>query len=168
MNRDQIEGKWDQLVGSVKQAWGKLTDDDILRAEGSAEKLYGIIQERFGDSREAIKDKLRHLESKLSSTADAGLRFVKFSASGTGGPPDPSHQPKHLRGTPGPLDRRIDADKAEEVEVGTDPTPADTDDAKPVARPTPGDQVQKPIGKSVPPEVDDRVPNRKTPPTKGR
>jgi uncharacterized protein YjbJ (UPF0337 family) len=65
MNRDQIAGKWDQLVGSVKQTWGSLTDDDVLRAEGSADKLYGIIQERFGDTREAIQDKLDQLKKKL-------------------------------------------------------------------------------------------------------
>lgn len=66
MNRDQIAGKWDQIVGSAKKTWGTLTDDDVLRAEGSAEKLYGIIQERFGDTREAIHEKLSQLEKKVT------------------------------------------------------------------------------------------------------
>jgi uncharacterized protein YjbJ (UPF0337 family) len=58
MNQDQIKGQWEQLKGKAKLAWGELTDDDILKAEGSADKLYGVIQSRFGDSKEVIADKL--------------------------------------------------------------------------------------------------------------
>lgn len=58
MNKDQAQGKWDQMMGRAKEAWGELTDDDIKKAEGLEEKLYGIIQEKFGDTKEAIKAKL--------------------------------------------------------------------------------------------------------------
>jgi len=58
MNKDQVEGKWDQIKGRAKKAWGELTDDDFKKAEGSIDKLYGVIQERFGDTKEAIKAKI--------------------------------------------------------------------------------------------------------------
>jgi len=58
MNKDQIQGQWDQIKGRAKKAWGELTDDDFTKAEGSADKLHGIIQERFGDTKEAIQAKL--------------------------------------------------------------------------------------------------------------
>jgi uncharacterized protein YjbJ (UPF0337 family) len=29
MNWEQVEGKWDQFKGSVKEKWGELTDDDL-------------------------------------------------------------------------------------------------------------------------------------------
>jgi uncharacterized protein YjbJ (UPF0337 family) len=64
MNRDQAEGKWDQIKGRAKKAWGELTDDDFKKAEGSADKLYGVIQERFGDTKEAIKAKLDKIHMK--------------------------------------------------------------------------------------------------------
>jgi len=58
MNQDQAEGKWDQIKGKAKKAWGELTDDDFKKAEGSVDKLYGLIQEKFGDAKEVIQKKL--------------------------------------------------------------------------------------------------------------
>jgi uncharacterized protein YjbJ (UPF0337 family) len=52
------EGRWDQLKGNAKQAWGELTDDDLDVAEGNHEELVGKIKERTGDSAEAIERKL--------------------------------------------------------------------------------------------------------------
>jgi len=64
MNQDQVSGKWNQLKGWAKQNWAELTDDDFKKAEGSVDQLYGIIQEKFGDTKEAIKAKLDKLRLK--------------------------------------------------------------------------------------------------------
>ncbi len=48
MNDDVFEGRWKQVKGDVKRAWGKLTDDDLDKAEGNREKLVGALQERYG------------------------------------------------------------------------------------------------------------------------
>jgi uncharacterized protein YjbJ (UPF0337 family) len=55
MNEDVLKGKWHQLKGEVKSRWGKLTDDDLDRAEGDAEKLIGRVQERYGYARDDAK-----------------------------------------------------------------------------------------------------------------
>lgn len=52
MNWDQIEGKWKQMRGSVKQQWGKLTDDDLDYINGKQDQLIGKLQERYGIARE--------------------------------------------------------------------------------------------------------------------
>ena len=52
MNRDVLAGSWKELRGGVKQRWGKLTDDDMTRIEGSLERLIGSIQKRYGYARE--------------------------------------------------------------------------------------------------------------------
>jgi uncharacterized protein YjbJ (UPF0337 family) len=52
MNSDVFEGKWKQLKGSVKQRWGKLTDDDLARMSGKKDELVGKLQERYGYTRE--------------------------------------------------------------------------------------------------------------------
>lgn len=55
MNWDQIEGKWEQFKGSVRDKWGELTDDDLAQIQGSREKLEGKIQERYGKTKEDAK-----------------------------------------------------------------------------------------------------------------
>jgi uncharacterized protein YjbJ (UPF0337 family) len=52
MNWDQVEGKWKQMRGSMKQKWGKLTDDDLDYIAGSRDKFIGRLQERYGVNKE--------------------------------------------------------------------------------------------------------------------
>ncbi len=52
MNNDIIKGKWKQLKGSLKQMWGKFTDDDVEQINGNYDTLVGKIQERYGHSKE--------------------------------------------------------------------------------------------------------------------
>ena len=52
MNWDQVEGKWKQLRGSLKERWGKLTDDDLTVINGNRDKFVGKVQERYGIAKE--------------------------------------------------------------------------------------------------------------------
>jgi len=48
MNWDQVEGKWKQYSGKVREKWGKLTDSDLEMIKGQRQQLVGKIQERYG------------------------------------------------------------------------------------------------------------------------
>jgi uncharacterized protein YjbJ (UPF0337 family) len=52
MNWDQMEGKWKQATGKVKEKWGRLTDDDLQMIRGKRDQLIGKVQERYGIARE--------------------------------------------------------------------------------------------------------------------
>ncbi len=52
MNSDQLQGKWKQIKGSIKERWGKLTDQDLDVIAGKREQLIGAIQERYGIAKE--------------------------------------------------------------------------------------------------------------------
>lgn len=52
MNNDELKGKWTQIKGRAKEAWGALTDDDLDRIDGERDQLVGKIQERYGHQRE--------------------------------------------------------------------------------------------------------------------
>lgn len=61
---DEMKGKWKQQVGAAKVAWGKLTDDELLQAEGHQQKLTGLVQERYAITRdEAEKQVTKFFES---------------------------------------------------------------------------------------------------------
>ena len=65
MNQDRIAGQWKQLKGKMKEKWGKLTDDDLTRADGNVEYLAGKIQERYGIARDEAERQIRDFDRSL-------------------------------------------------------------------------------------------------------
>jgi uncharacterized protein YjbJ (UPF0337 family) len=59
-NRDELDGKGEQVKGRMKQAWGDITNNERLHDEGVADEAAGDVQEGFGRARrkvgEAIED----------------------------------------------------------------------------------------------------------------
>lgn len=66
MNWDQIAGNWKQLKGTAKEKWGKLTDDELDVIEGRREKLVGVVQERYGISKEQADKQVSDFMDGLS------------------------------------------------------------------------------------------------------
>jgi uncharacterized protein YjbJ (UPF0337 family) len=58
MNSDIFEGKWKQFRGEVRNWWGKLTDDEVERAAGKYDVFVGLLQEKYGYSREQAMDEI--------------------------------------------------------------------------------------------------------------
>jgi len=52
MNKDIMEGKWKQMRGEARAWWGKLTDNDLDRAAGKFDVLVGLLQEKYGYTRQ--------------------------------------------------------------------------------------------------------------------
>ncbi len=46
------------MRGEAKAWWGKLTDDDLDRAGGKFEVLSGLLQEKYGYTRERAADEI--------------------------------------------------------------------------------------------------------------
>lgn len=70
MNRDVLEGKWMQLKGKAKQQWGRLTDDELDRISGRYDELAGLIQERYGYSRDEAVNELDMWLNNLNPDLD--------------------------------------------------------------------------------------------------
>ena len=64
MNRDQTEGKWRQIVGGVKKAWGRALGSRAKMAEGAATELGGVIQEKIGDIKQGVETEISKDRSK--------------------------------------------------------------------------------------------------------
>ena len=67
MNWDQIEGKWKQLKGRVRETWGDLTDDDLDKINGKRDRLAGLVQEKYGVAKDEAERQIARFERELDS-----------------------------------------------------------------------------------------------------
>jgi uncharacterized protein YjbJ (UPF0337 family) len=67
MNWDQIEGKWKQLKGRVRETWGDLTDDDLERIGGKRDRLAGLVQEKYGVAKDEAERQIAQFERTLDA-----------------------------------------------------------------------------------------------------
>lgn len=58
MSDKELEGKWEQAKGKVKEEAGKATDDQSLKNEGKADQAEGKIKEGIGEAKRKVKNKL--------------------------------------------------------------------------------------------------------------
>jgi len=65
MNKDELDGKVDQLRGKVKQGVGDLTDNERLHDEGVADEAAGEVQEGFGRGRRKVGEAVEDLGENL-------------------------------------------------------------------------------------------------------
>ncbi len=57
MDRNRVEGAADKAKGSLKEAAGKVTGDEKLKAEGAADKAGGTVKNAIGGAADALKGK---------------------------------------------------------------------------------------------------------------
>src|SRR5258706_13210205 len=65
LNKDVLQGKWKQIRGKVKQQWGRLTDDQLNQISGYYDEVAGLIQEKYGYSREKAQQELDAFIQKM-------------------------------------------------------------------------------------------------------
>lgn len=66
MNTDIFEGKWEQTKGYIREKWGDLTDDDIEKMKGNSEQFSGIMQEKYGKSKEEVDSYMDEMNKLFS------------------------------------------------------------------------------------------------------
>ncbi len=65
MNRDELEGKKENLKGRVKEAAGVLTGNKDLEDEGSDERAGGAVQEDLGRARRKVGEAIEDLGKRV-------------------------------------------------------------------------------------------------------
>ena len=77
MNNDIIAGKWKQLTGKAKAAWGELTDDELTRTEGNAERWNQIQALKTAAKIEMLGVEARQAKAaELLSQVKEALQFT--------------------------------------------------------------------------------------------
>jgi uncharacterized protein YjbJ (UPF0337 family) len=88
MNKTILRGKFRQTRGGLMAEWGRLTENDRLMFDGKIDQMLGVLQERYGYTRERAITALEHYmgrhkatESMLPTVSRTG-RFALLSATG--------------------------------------------------------------------------------------
>jgi uncharacterized protein YjbJ (UPF0337 family) len=66
MNWDQIEGKWKEMKGQLREKWGNLTDDDLEMIAGRRDQLIGRLQIRYGFAKEEAAKQVDEFANSLN------------------------------------------------------------------------------------------------------
>jgi ElaB/YqjD/DUF883 family membrane-anchored ribosome-binding protein len=68
--QEELTGKWHSIRARLKNKWAKLTDDDLASIDAGIEALIGRIQQRTGESREAIEHFLDQAGQQVAASAE--------------------------------------------------------------------------------------------------
>jgi uncharacterized protein YjbJ (UPF0337 family) len=78
MNHDIFAGHWKQMRGTLKSWWGKLSDDDFEWIEGQKNKLIGLVQEKYGYTRDQAREEVdRRFNEYDNKDSSASVRDMK-------------------------------------------------------------------------------------------
>lgn len=66
MNKAIFEGHWEDLKGKIKQAWGDLTEDDLLHIKGDQQSIYGKLKKYYGYTQEEAEQAVRDFKNALN------------------------------------------------------------------------------------------------------
>ncbi len=70
ISNQELQGKWHEIRGRIKERWGQITDEDLQEVHGEAEQLVGVIQAKTGEARNRIEDFIEELSSESSGMLD--------------------------------------------------------------------------------------------------
>jgi uncharacterized protein YjbJ (UPF0337 family) len=69
VNQSVLQGNWKQIKGKLREKWGTLADDDVATFNGNVDQLVGKIQQKTGESRQAVERFLEEVSEGGASLA---------------------------------------------------------------------------------------------------
>ena len=66
-NKDEVEGKFDQAKGAMKENVGRAVDDREMESEGAADRAGGKVQEGYGEAKRKVGDAIKDVGDTIRS-----------------------------------------------------------------------------------------------------
>ena len=95
MSKVMMQGKLKQLRDAVKQRWGALTDKDLDKVDGKLDKLQGLLQTRYGYTKEQAAKEIALFLSNMKPEGINPVEVVRESLSDST-PKEQAHVEKKL------------------------------------------------------------------------
>lgn len=77
VTKQELSGSWNKIVGTVKEKYGQISDNELRQVEGNVDQLVGLVQRKTGQSREQIEAML----DECCQSADSTMQRVSEKAS---------------------------------------------------------------------------------------
>ncbi|MGC2061883.1 MAG: hypothetical protein WA610_02825 [Thermodesulfovibrionales bacterium] len=81
MSKDMLQDKVKQLRDAVQQRWGALTDRDLDTVEGKLDHLPGLLQARYGYTREQTEKEIALFLSSMKPEGTNPVEIVRETLS---------------------------------------------------------------------------------------
>ncbi len=79
-NRDVLQGKWKQIRGKVREHWAQIADHDLDKIAGKREQLVGLVQEKYGYTKERAEQDVDFFLKKMNLRAANGINAISVTA----------------------------------------------------------------------------------------
>src|SRR5690349_9815558 len=73
VNQEVLQGRWNELKGTIREKWGQLTKDDIQTFNGNVEQFIGLVERKTGETRDAINHFLEGLTTEAGSSLSGAV-----------------------------------------------------------------------------------------------
>ena len=79
LNEDVAKGKWLEIKGEVRKAWGKVTDDELEKTKGDSMAIAGLLQQKYGEASSKYEGKVAEIFKSFEGTKNDASASVKNS-----------------------------------------------------------------------------------------
>lgn len=73
IHEDTFKGAWNELKGEFRKTWGELTDDEIEKVHGERERLFGILQSKYGMTVDKARDEVDGIVDRYDNLQSLGI-----------------------------------------------------------------------------------------------
>lgn len=76
MNKNIRSGRFTQIRGRLKRAWGALVGDETITAEGNADVVAGAVEESVGVAKRQAAREIARGADKVASVAKKAAKAI--------------------------------------------------------------------------------------------
>jgi len=73
LTQQQFNNKWEEIKGALRNLWGRLEEDELENVKGNIYEVTGLVETKYGESKEEIRNKLNQLMDSFDNDTDKGL-----------------------------------------------------------------------------------------------
>jgi uncharacterized protein YjbJ (UPF0337 family) len=75
LTQEQIQGKWTEIKGGIRNVWGKISDEELDQTKGNILSIPALVAKKYNETNESIIKKLNTLMDSFDNETDKSLKL---------------------------------------------------------------------------------------------